>query len=172
MTDGQSPEHPSIGKNGRLEKESLWVDVVMMWLRLEMYSKHAIQIGVGTFVIKFIFVVINMRNFTVTGIYQFIKENKELIIKELTESIPHKSIANYGKDDVFDIVDEDGHWRIQTRENTNGYPRSSQGHCSVHNNDMLYCNGTSRNFGNNVSDVVVSTYEAFVRNEKIKSIIG
>ena len=120
-----------------------------------------------------------MRNFTVTGIYQFIKENKELIIKELTESIPHKSIANYGKDDVFDIVDEDGHWRIQTRENTNGYPRSSQGHCSVHNNDMLYCNGTSRNFDNkgdkgdkDVSDVVVSTYEAFVRDKKIKSIIG
>lgn len=96
-----------------------------------------------------------MRNFTVTGIYQFIKENKELIIKELTESIPHKSIANYGKGDVFDIVD---------------------GHCSVHNNDMLYCNGTSRNFGNkgdkDVSDVVVSTYEAFVRDKKIKSIIG
>ena len=113
-----------------------------------------------------------MRDFTVPGIYQFVKENKELIIKELTESIPYKSIVNYGKSDVFDIVDEDGHWRIQTGENTNGYPRSSQGHCNVHTNDRVFCNRTSWGRGTkDVSDVLVSTYESFVRDEKIKSIL-
>ena len=108
----------------------------------------------------------------IPGIYQFIKENKQLVIKELTESIPYDSITNYRKWEVFDIVDEDGHWRIQTGENTKGYPRSSQGHCDVWSNDIVYCNRTAWKSDKNVSDVVISTYNIFLRDNKIDNILN
>ena len=123
-----------------------------------------------------------MKIFKIEGIYNFVKQNKELFTSELFTKIPYDTIINYRPGYIFDITnsnrlsydDSDNivyaeTLIIQTRKLMDN---NSQSHVLISEYDSIVSIRIPGNFDNNlVTEIIIDTYKVEMRNKKIEIVL-